>query len=414
MTTGVTAGVRARVLAALVLTTIASQFFRASTAAIAPDLIADLGLSAQQFGAANGAFFLAIGLVQIPVGILFDRYGPRRVTTALTGLAVVGAIWQALCTSGAEFLAARLLLGVGCAGSFMSAVLVSSRWFGGDRLATVLSWVFALSQIGLMMATTPLAAASAAFGWRAAYLAAAVVALVIGAAFFVLVRDAPPDSPPAAARGETIMEALRGVVQVWRTKGLGPVLAIHSVAYASMATVLSVWAGKYLADVHGLDAVQRGNVLLAMTAFQIAGTLAFGPLDRLFNTRKWIIVAGAVLSLCTLGPLALMAGTGLWTAAALLCLHCAVTAYGIVIVAHGRSLFPAHLAGRGVTTVNIAQVAGSAAMPWLTGIVIGLFPVAGGGGYAEIAYRAAFGAIGLTVVAGLAVYLTARDAKPRG
>jgi len=162
MTTGVTAGVRARVLAALVLTTISSQFFRASTAAIAPDLIADMGLSAQQFGAANGVFFLAIGLVQIPVGILFDRYGPRRVTTALTVLAVVGAVWQAACTSGVEFLAARLLLGVGCAGSFMSAVLLSSRWFGGDRLATVLSWVFALSQVGLMLATTPLAAASAA------------------------------------------------------------------------------------------------------------------------------------------------------------------------------------------------------------------------------------------------------------
>ena len=84
-----------------------------------------------------------------------------------------------------------------------------------------------------------------------------------------------------------------------------------------------------------------------------------------------------------------------------------------MIVAHGRSLFPAHLAGRGVTTVNIAQVAGSAGLPWLTGIVIGLFPAAGGA-YAEIAYRAAFGVIGVAVVAGLAVYLTARDAKPRG
>ncbi|HKU95029.1 MAG TPA: MFS transporter [Vineibacter sp.] len=413
MTTGVSAGVRARVLAALVLTTISSQFFRASTAAIAPDLIADLGLSAQQFGAANGVFFLAIGLVQIPVGILFDRYGPRRVTTALTVLAVAGAVWQAVCTSGVEFLAARLVLGVGCAGSFMSAVLLSSRWFGGDRLATVLSWVFALSQIGLMLATTPLAAASAAYGWRTAYLVAAVAALMIGAAFFLLVRDVPPGGPPAATRRETILDALRGVAQVWRTKGLGPVLAIHTVAYASMATVLSVWAGKYLADVHGLDAVQRGNVLLAMTAFQIAGTLAYGPLDRLFNTRKWIIVAGAVLSLCTLGPLALITSTGLWAAAALLCLHCAVTAYGIVIVAHGRSLFPAHLAGRGVTTVNMAQVAGSAGLPWLTGIVIGLFPDTGGG-YAEGAYRAAFGTIGLAVIAGLAVYLTSRDAKPRG
>ncbi len=410
---GATTGARARVLAALALTTISSQFFRASTAAIAPDLIADLQLSAQQFGAANGAFFLAIGIVQIPVGILFDRYGPRVVTTALTALAVVGAVWQALCTSGPEFLAARLLLGVGCAGSFMSAVLLSSRWFAGDRLATVLSWVFALSQIGLMLAATPLAAASAAWGWRTAYLAAAVGALLIGAAFFLLVRDAPPGEPVPAGRGETLGDALRGVARVWRTPGLMPILAIHTVAYASMATVLSVWAGKYLADVHGLDAVARGNVLVAMSVVQIAGTLAYGPLDRLFNTRKWVVVAGAVLSLCTLGPLALISGAGFWVAVPLLCLHCAVTAYGIVIVAHGRTLFAAHMAGRGVTTVNIAQVVGSAGLPWLTGIVIGLFP-ATAAGYTEEAYRAAFGTIALCVVAGLAVYLTARDAKPRG
>lgn len=402
-----------RVLAALALTTIVSQFFRASTAAIAPDLIADLHLSSQQFGGANGAFFLAIGLMQIPIGILFDRYGPRRVTAALTGVAVIGAVWQGLCTSATEFLAARVVLGVGCAGSFMSAVLLSSRWFGGDRLATVLSWVFALSQIGLMMAATPLAAASAAWGWRTAYLAAAAATLVIGAGFFLLVRDAPPGDPAPTARGETIGDALRGVAQVWRTRGLMRVLAIHTVAYASMATVLSVWAGKYLADVHGLDAVARGNVLLAMTVFQVAGTLAYGPLDRIFNTRKWVIVAGASISLCTLGGLALLGGAGLWPTVLLLCVHCAVTAYGLVIVAHGRTLFPAHLAGRGVTTVNIAQVGGSAGLPWLTGVVIGLFPVTATG-YAEDAYRAAFGTIGVAVLIGLLVYLTARDVKPRG
>jgi MFS family permease len=412
MATAVTAGARARVLLALGLITAASQFFRSSTAAVAPDLIADLGLSAQQFGAANGAFFLAIGLVQIPVGILFDRYGPRRVATALTALAVAAAIWQALCTTAGEFMVARLLLGVGCAGSFMGAVLLSSRWFAGDRLAMVLSWVFALSQIGLITAATPLAAASAAWGWRAAYLAAAGGALVIGAAFFVLVRDAPPGVAPTA-QGETIGDALRGVWRVWRTKGLGPVLAIHTVAYASMATVLSVWAGKYLADVHGLDAVARGNVLLAMSFFQVAGTLAIGPLDHIFNTRKWVIIGSATLSLCTLVSLTLIDGPSLWLAAALLCVHCAVTAYGIVIVAHGRALFPPHLAGRGVTTVNIAQVAGSAGLPWLTGIVIGLFPTAGTG-YAEAAYRAAFGTIAVAVLAGLATYLTSRDARPRG
>ena len=91
---------------------------------------------------------------------------------------------------------------------------------------------------------------------------------------------------------------------------------------------------------------------------------------------------------------------------------CAVTTYGVVIVAHGRSLFPDHLAGRGVTTVNLAQVFGTTALPILTGWVIG--EIAQGQVPApELAYRLAFGAIALCLATGLSVYLFARDLPPR-
>lgn len=403
-----------RLLLAVGLITVASQFFRASTGAIAPEIIADLGLSPQAYGAATGAFFLAIGLVQIPVGILFDRYGPRRVASGLLVFAVAGAVVQAVARDAADFMLARALMGVGCAGGFMSAVLLVSRWFAAERLSTTLSWVFAFSQIGLLLATTPMAAAAAAIGWRAAFWGSAAAAAAIAALFFCLVRDAPPGAAPSSARHETLGEALRGVWRVWRTPGLGPIFAIHTVAYASMATVLSVWAGPYLADVHGLNKLERGEALFAMSLAAVIGTLCVGPLDQIFNTRKWVVAAGAALTLCILTPLAAVSGLPFWSALVLLALHCAVTTYGIVIVAHGRSLFPPELAGRGVTTVNIAQVGGSAGLPLLTGYVIAAFPPAQGGGYAEDAYRAAFGVIALSVALGLAVYLRSRDVRPRG
>jgi MFS family permease len=179
-----------------------------------------------------------------------------------------------------------------------------------------------------------------------------------------------------------------------------------------MATVLGLWAGPYLAHVHGMDGATRGNVLLAMAGAQLVGILCFGPLDRRFDTRKWVIVPGALASITLLGALALIPNLPAAAAVALLIAFTGVTAYAVIIVAHGRSLFPDHLLGRGVTTVNISQVVGLTVLPLMTGPIVGAFP-APDAVSPEIAYRWAFGAIALTLAAGLAVYLVkAKDAKP--
>ena len=79
---------------------------------------------------------------------------------------------------------------------------------------------------------------------------------------------------------------------------------MHTFVYASAATVLTLWAGPYLADVHGLPPVARGHVILAMAAAQAAGTLVVGPLDLKLNTRKWIVVPGACCTIATRSNLA--------------------------------------------------------------------------------------------------------------
>jgi MFS family permease len=382
---------------------------------IAPELTRDLGLTPEDLGRANGAFYLAMAAMQIPVGLLFDRYGPRRVVTCFTVLAVIAAALHGLVRTPGELVAVRLVLGVGCAASFMGAVTLCALWFPGGRLATALSRVFAFSQVGTFLAATPLALAEEAIGWRWSFGGVAAITAVTGAFFYALVRDRPPGAA-VASRSESFADVLRGLAAVWRTKGLLPVLGIHTFAYASMATVLGLWAGPYLAHVHGMDGTARGNVLLAMSAAQLVGILSFGPLDRVFDTRKWVIVPGALGSITFLGALALIPGLPAAAAVALLILFTAVTAYAVVIVAHGRSLFPDHLLGRGVTTVNIAQVVGLTVLPLMTGPIVGAFvekSAAPGAVVPEIAYRWAFGAIALTLAAGLAVYLAlAKDAKP--
>jgi predicted MFS family arabinose efflux permease len=378
-----------------------SQFHRASLGVIAPDLTADLALTPAVLGAANGMFFAALLLAQIPVGIALDRAGPRRTVAALTGIAVAGAAFQAFATDGTTLLAARFLIGLGSGASFMAAVVLCARWHSGAAMTVALSRVFALSQMGILLAGAPLAAASGLLGWRGALGASAVLTAACGLLWWRLVRDDPPDRPPVFREPETLKEALLGQFSIWRLPGLARVLSMHLVGYAAAATVLGLWAGPYLADVHGLDATGRGWSLAAMGVAMPVGLLLIGPLERRIGGRRGIVTVAAALAAGTLFALALWPGAPLGAALVLLVLLVLFSAFPILVVAEGRSLFPDHLVGRGATTVNLAQVLGSALLPMAVGAAVGMFPEIGGV-RPEVAYRAGFGLLGVALAGGIA------------
>ena len=394
---------RLPLLLLLIAVTCLSQFYRVSNSVIAPELTRDLDLSARQLGWAGSAFFFALFAVQIPVGMWFDRFGARRTVAALLLLAMLGSLWIARAADATDLIAGRTIVGVGCAASFMSVVFLCSRWFQPARLATVLSWVFAASNIGTLAAATPLAWIAGTVGWRHGFLGLAAITLLVAVGFYVFVRDRPPEARGAEPRKESPAEILRGLLEVWRTPGLLPVLSMHFFAYATMLTVLGVWGGPYLYDVHRLDGVARGNVLLAMGVAQILGILAYGPMDRVLRSRKKVVFGGAAISMALLAIMAALALPPLWLAVALLVAFCFFCAYGTVIVAQGRGLFPDRLAGRGVTTVNMAQCLGLAVLPAAMGYIVEGF----GGG--DIAYRWVFGTLAAGVALGSIAYARARD-----
>lgn len=401
----------AALIAMLTATTSLSQFYRASTTVIAPELIRDIGLTPEMLGFSGACFFLALGAAQVPVGILFDRIGARLTVALLAVLAVLGSLAHAAVASGGQLAAARFVIGLGHGGSFMATVFLISRWYPRARWSTALSWVFASSMLGIAAAGAPLAFVSERFGWRAAFVIVAVIQAAVGVLFLLLVRDDPPDAAPRLGEHETLRKALAGFVTILRLPGFRRVMMLQFFAYAVLATMMGLWAGPYLHDVHGLDPIARGNVLIAMAAAQTVGVLATGPLDRLFNTRKWVATAGAVATIAVLLALAVHPRPPIAVAITLLLVLCAVSAYGVVVVSHGRTFYPEPLAGRGATTFNMAQVLGCALMPIATGFIPRFFPITEKG-YAPEAYQFIFVAIAAMLGAGLAVYLTAVDARP--
>ena len=398
-------------LVMLTATTILSQFFRSTLTVIAPELIAELKLSPEALGLANASFFFALMASQVPVGVLFDRIGVRWTVGILAGLGVAGAVWHSMVRDGSELIAARFLLGLGFGGSFMSVVVLCSRWYPRARWATAMSWVFSLSMFGVVLAGTPLAMASSWMGWRSTFVIMAGVAALVGLFFVALVRDDPPGMVRTPNPPERVGAALAGFVEILRLPGLWRVLGLQTVAYAVTATVLGLWAGPYLHDVHGLDAVARGNVLIAMALGQTVGVLVYGPLDRVFDTRKRVAMCGAVATILVLLALAVRPHPPTALAIALLVALCVISAYGVMVVTHARTYYPDRLVGRGATTANMAQLFGCGMLPVATGFIPSYFP-ATAAGYSPVAYQWIFVTVAAALGAGLLVYATSRDMKP--
>ena len=401
----------AALLLALTLLTGLSQFHRSALGVIAPELSADLALSPAMLGAANGMFFAAILVMQLPVGIALDRLGPRLVVAGLSVIAVLGLVLQGLATDGTTLLVARALIGIGCAASFMSAVVLCARWYAGGDMTLALSRIFALSQIGILLAGAPLAWLAGWLGWRDAFLISALLTGLAALAWWRLVQNDPPHKPAPARKPESLREALRGQFSIWRLPGLSRVLALHLVAYAAAATVIGLWAGPYLADVHGLDAKARGRALAAMGLAMPIGLLLVGPLEKHFFPRAALITAGAALSALMLIGLALWPTPPLPVALGLLVGLIFFSSYPVLLVTEARGLFPDHLVGRGATTVNMAQLVGSALLPLLVGMVIGFFPIEEAV-RPEVAYRAGFAVLAGSLLLGLAGWLLLPRTKP--
>ncbi len=404
-------GAAVRIVATLCSVYVVSQFFRASHAVVAPDLVRELGLTPDDLGLLTGAFFVSFGAAQIPIGMLLDRFGPRRTVSSLLLLAVVGAVLFARADGLPGLTVARICMGVGCAGVLVGSLVVCARWFPPDRYATFAGIIIGGGETGHLLAATPFALLAESVGWRNAFLIAAAVAAVLTAVAWIGVRDAPPGETRADAAGESLREMLRGVGEALRMPGVAPVLAISFVGYSSALCVFGLWGAPMLSDVYGLDAIARGNVMLVMAAAMLAGSLSYGPMDRRFDTRKGVVMASCGALAVAFEILALLDRPPLWAVTVLFAVIGYLGGHRVAMMAHGRSLFPARLVGRGVTTVNTSMVAGVAVMQIATGFIVGGF-ADGGSTAPPISYRAAFAFIACVLIVAMLVYRKAEDRKP--
>jgi len=384
-------------IAFLVLAYVLSQFYRAFLAVLSPVLEVEIGTTAGDLSLASGLWFAAFALMQLPVGWLLDHVGPRRTASVLFGIgAAGGAAVFAMAEGPRAVQAAMVMIGIGCAPVLMATYYIFARQFPAAIFGTLAGVTVGVSSLGNILSAAPLAALIEAFGWRGTVLTFAAVSAGIALAIAVFVRD--PKKPAGEATG--------GLRDLLAMPVLWPILIMMFVCYAPAAGIRGLWIAPYGADLFGASLSQIGTMTLVMGLAMVAGNFIYGPIDRLTGSRKVPVLVGnlGVAAIC-LGFWAAPPGTPVSAMVLFAALGLLGASYPLVI-SHGRSFLPPHLTGRGVTLLNLFGMGGAGVMQFVSGPTHAALATRVG---AEAAYGALFGLIGLVVLIGCAIYLTARD-----
>jgi sugar phosphate permease len=402
----------APILAILYSLGFTNLFLRSSFGVMAPELAREMALDPAALSTVASAYFFAYAAMQVPTGMLLDRFGPRRTIAALLFFAAVGTALFATGTSATTLTIARLLMGLGCAGVFTGAFYVLTQWLETDRIVTHVGGLNSFAALGNLSATTPFAVLIAWIGWRESYwiFTALIGGLMLAVA--VLLRDAPSGRLTLPAQHEGLARAFAGVLDAFRQKGMKRLL-VAGLPMSSAGTIAGVWGAPYLEDVHALDGIGRGNMLLAMAACAIAGHFLHGQLARRLNTIRGMILAGSAGILVATGTLAALERPPLILVSGLFCLVGVSAAYPALTHSHARGLVPAHLVGRGVSLTNMGVMMAAAFMQLAFGWIVGAFAQQAGAP-PEHAYRAAFAVQAAAALLAIAIYAPIRDVKPRG
>ncbi|MGE0735133.1 MAG: nitrate/nitrite transporter [Alphaproteobacteria bacterium] len=366
-----------------------SYLFRTVNSVIAPQLVRDVGLSAGDLGLLTAAYLFAFAVFQIPNGILLDRFGPRRVQSALLLSAVLGAVIFSVSDSREMLMFGRALIGLGFAGGLMSGFKLITMWYPKERWAVINGCYLFLGGLGAAASTAPVEVALQLTDWRGVFIGLAVLTLAASAAIFFIVPDKQGLAKPVPAR-----EQLRGVAHVFTDRLFWAVSPHVVFTQAAGLAIQGLWAGPWLRDVAGLDRSQTAFYLLCLNLGLAGGFIALGWLSGLLAKRGvqlWQTAIGGTLLffLVQLVVLAEVDVKGLWVWI-LFGFACNSTAMCYPYLAQH---FPLEYVGRANAALNFISFVGAFLIQYGIGFVIDLFAPAAPGQYKPVAYQAAFGIV---------------------
>ena len=385
-----------------------SFFFRNVNAMISKDLAAEFSLSASDLGFLTSMYLLAFAAFQLPLGVLLDRYGPRRVVAALLCIAALGAVTFALAKDFAMLSIGRALIGLGVSGGLMGAIKAFTLWFPLSRLATLNGLYLAAGGIGGLSATAPAEALLGPFGWRFLFFLLGGMSVAASLLIFFVV---PEKKLPG--EGTSLRRQIAGFGEVFSSLAFWRIVLPLVICHGGYLALQGLWLGPWLYDVAGEPRSAVAGYLFTTAVAYTIGSVFFGVTsDRLAAagiSRMTMFKLGLCVSVGAFCVLAagIHAGLGFTLAIYGFTTISAALAYALV-----TPLFPPEMTGRANTASNVLMFGVAFLFQWAVGAVLRLYPAVDGR-YAPEGYVVALGILAALQVAALAWLMPMRSPAAR-
>ena len=265
-------------------------FHRVSTSVIVSDLLEAFHTNATALGFMSSMYFYLYAFEQPLVGYLSDRIGPRRVIGYWSMAAAAGCFLFGMAPNIGWASVGRALIGLGVGGVYVPAVKAFSLWFRKKEFATMIGLLMATGNFGAVIATTPLAWATASWGWRPTFFLIGGITLGLAFVTLLLTRDyARPSEPvqmnPAVTSGGNPGSRAK-VIQVLASGQFWIIAMIFFGIYGTLVTLQGLWATPFLMTVFGVERIFASNLNMLIPVGVIIGAPFFGWLADRFSLDK--------------------------------------------------------------------------------------------------------------------------------
>ena len=341
-----------------------SYGLRSVNAVIAPELIRDLGITSADMGLLTSAYFLAFGLFQLPLGLLLDRFGPRRVEAVLLLVAAAGC---ALFGSGqtlTTLVLGRALIGLGVSSCLMASFKAFSQWFPVERLPSLTATIMVAGGLGALSASVPVEAALPLLGWRGMFFLFAAL-LVASAAFLMTVPD-----KTAQAHSEPLGQQIRTMLGIFGKRVFWRFAPQGFLCSGGFMAIQGLWAVPWLMEVNDAARADAAGVLFLLGLAMLTGFIFVATCSR------WLSRHGiAPMTLLTVGI-----GMGLLVEAAIIADLARPSwlwpllglSFSLSNIAYSQlsAKFPVELSGRVNTALNLLVFVGAFGLQWGIGAMV--------------------------------------------
>ena len=372
-----------------------SYLYRSTNAVLAPYLSNDLSINAEQLGLITSAYFLTFGLFQLPLGVLLDKFGARKVQSILFLVAATGAILFSLGNDVWSLVIARGLIGLGVSGALMGAFKAFAVWYPKDRLPLLIGIFMSAGGMGAIVASTPLEMALQITDWRGVYLFLGIVTIFTGALIFFIVPE--KKETPNQEKTLPIMKVLKHIYTSYAFWRIGP---LSGIAGGTGLAILGLWAGPWLSDIGKFNKVEIANILFISTIMMTIGTTSLGVITdylRKFNISPVGVMGGALLVFII--PLTIIT-FGLIPKAIWPWVVLSITSLAATLAYAGLSQhFPTSYAARASTAINLICFLMAFVAQYAIGFIMQIIEPGKQSGYSIKAYQAGFGLfLGLIII----------------